>query len=72
MTSLRVVTRVVSGLARFASVGHSARSGAMEKVIEKKSTNSLSYDWKAELIALLIAAFISSVMVLAWIYKTNA
>ncbi|GEM_PF-4453726 len=44
----------------------------MEKVIEKKSTNSLSYDWKAELIALLIAAFISSVMVLAWIYKTNA
>lgn len=44
----------------------------MEKVVEKKSMNSLSYDWKSEIIALLIAAFISTVMVLAWIYKTNA
>ena len=26
----------------------------MEKVVEKKSMNSLSYDWKSEIIALLM------------------
>lgn len=44
----------------------------MENFIENKSMNKLSYDWKGELIALLIGAIISAIMVLAWIYRTSA
>lgn len=44
----------------------------MENFIENKSTNNLSYDWKGDLIALLIGVIISAIIVLAWIYRTSA
>ena len=64
-------TEMVGGLAGWHQRDIENRSGAMENSIENKSTNNLSYDWKGELVSLLIGAIISAIMVLAWIYRTS-
>jgi hypothetical protein len=42
----------------------------MEKIIEK-SNDDLAYDWKGELIAILIAVIITIVFVITGIYWIN-
>lgn len=43
----------------------------MGKIIEKDQPVSLKYDWKGELIALLIGAIIWASMVWVWVYWTD-